>query len=153
MAPLIEIFGFLSVLLRGAILAFQSLVIGGLVFYLGTARVPDFSDAQNGIRRLVLWFAAALAITDTLFILANSAILMESAEIPFDEVTGANYFIAGSISVMSAIVIWALARRDRLRTVPVRRARPESARRAVRAAHSWPRRRPDRALPPRPAPR
>ena len=107
MARLLQIFGFLSVLFRGATLTFQSLAIGGIVFLVFVLRrtgresiLPD-SACIRWIRRS----AIALAVMQIAYVLANSLILRESADISLSEVAGANFIIAGLIAIAAAFTI------------------------------------------------
>src|SRR6267143_983201 len=117
MARLLQIFGFLSVLFRGAILTFQSLAIGGIVFLIFILRrANQESDAiKPSCLRWIQRAAIALAIMQISYVLANSLILMQSADMTFRQVSGANFVIAGAIGIASAItiVILSSARRSR----------------------------------------
>ena len=64
MAQLLQIFGFLSVLLRGATLTFQSLTIGGIVFLVFVAGPIKISADQleQGVLRWIRRAAMALAV-------------------------------------------------------------------------------------------
>jgi putative copper resistance protein D len=102
MAQLLQIFGFLSVLLRSATLAFQSFTIGGIVFLvlvLGRLQAPTFEFELSALR----WIrrsAIALAIT-YLFILISSSTL--------GEVSGANFFLASLLAIAASLTIVGLA--------------------------------------------
>src|ERR1700704_658861 len=117
MARLLHIFGFLSVLFRGAILTFQSLAIGGIVFLIFVLRrANQESDAiKPSCLRWIQRAAIALAIMQISYVLENSLILMQSADMTFRQVSGANFVIAGAIGIASAItiVILSSARRSR----------------------------------------
>ena len=101
-AQLLEIFGFLSVLLRGGVLAFNSLVLGGVAFLL---IVQPSGPAREASRRLVFRSALALAVVQALYVLADSTVLMETARLELGELVGANFFLAGSAAVCAAISI------------------------------------------------
>jgi copper resistance protein D len=107
MARLLQIFGFLSVLFRGATLTFQSLAIGGIVFLgLVLRRADEESDALK--QACFLWIrrsAIALAAMQIAYVLANSLILMQSADMSLREVSGANFVIAGTIGIFSAAAV------------------------------------------------
>ncbi len=107
MARLLQIFGFLSVLFRGAILTFQSLAVGGIVFLVFILRGanPEFGAIRHSCLRWIRRAAIALAVMQIFYVLANSLILMQSAEMTLAEVSGANFVIAGTIGVISAIAI------------------------------------------------
>jgi len=110
MLKLVNIFGYLAVLLSAAILVAQSLLLGGLIFRYWIARPhPEVAaDALEHVQALALrWFRAAaisLAIVQALYLYVNSAVLMASADIPFREVIGANFFIAASVMLCAALL-------------------------------------------------
>ena len=107
MARLLQVFGFLSVLFRGATLTFQSLAIGGILFLIVVLR-PANEDLAGLKQVCLLWIrrsAIALAVMQVSYVLANSLILMESAEMPLHEAAGANFVLAGAIGMVAAISI------------------------------------------------
>ncbi len=110
MARLLQVFGFLSVLFRGATLTFQSLAIGGIVFLIFVVRRVNENSAAlqqaclRGIRRA----ASALAAMQISYVLANSIILRQSADMSLREVAGANFVHAGAIGIVSALTVIAL---------------------------------------------
>src|SRR5580693_4540590 len=111
MARLLQIFGFLSVLFRGATLTFESLTIGGIVFLNFVAR-PE-NTQSDAIRQTCLrWIrraAVALAVMQLAYILASTLILMQSADMTLGDVSGANFVLAGILAIASALVIVALS--------------------------------------------
>ena len=111
MARLLQVFGFLSVLFRGATLTFQSLAVGGIVFLNFVVRraKEDSAALRQACLRWIRVSAIALAVMQISYVLANSLILRQSAEMPLREVLGANFVLAGLIGMVSAFTIIALA--------------------------------------------
>jgi putative copper resistance protein D len=110
MARLLQIFGFLSVLFRGATLTFQSFTVGGIVFLnfvLGRANQEnqETGAVRESCLRWIRRFALALAAMQVAYLLANSLILMESGAMTFGDVTGANFVIAGLLGIAAALTI------------------------------------------------
>lgn len=107
MARLLQIFGFLSVLFRGATLTFQSLAAGGLVFlnFILRRASPESDATQQACLRWIRRSALALAVMQLSYVLANSLILMQSADMTLADVSGANFFIAGTIGIFAALTI------------------------------------------------
>ena len=107
MARLLQVFGFLSVLFRGATLTFQSLTIGGIVFLIFVVRRAD--EDSSALRQACLrWIrrsAIALAAMQTAYLLANSLILGQSAEMSLREVAGANFVLAGLLGIAAAFSV------------------------------------------------
>jgi len=108
LAKLVNLFSLFSVLLRAGTLVFQSIILGGVLFGLWTARSsPELSPEgidriQTSTWRLLQLAAAGLAATQLFYLYVNSAVLMAVAEIPFPQVVGANFFISGCVVVVSA---------------------------------------------------
>ncbi len=110
MARLLQVFGFLSVLFRGATLTFQSLAIGGIVFLIFVVRrgQVDSAEIQQICLRWIRGSAIALASMQISYVVANSLILRQSAEMPLREVLGANFVVAGLIGIAGACTIMVL---------------------------------------------
>ena len=111
MARLLQIFGFLSVLFRGATLTFQSLTIGGIVFLNFVVRSRNLqSETVNHVcLRWIRRAAIVLALMQVAYILSSALILMQSADITLGDVSGANFVLAGVLAIVSALTIAALA--------------------------------------------
>lgn len=113
MARLLQIFGFLSVLLRGGSLTFQSLTVGGVVFLFVVLRKSGDDSAEikasglSWLRR----FALALVAMQISYLVANSLILMQSAQISLAEVSGANFVFAGALGIAASLTILVLSTR------------------------------------------
>jgi putative copper resistance protein D len=107
MARLLQVFGFLSVLFRGATLTFQSLAIGGIVFLILVVRRTD--EESSALRQACLrWIrrsAIALAVMQFSYVLANSLILGQSADMSIREVIGANFVLAGLVGIAAAFSV------------------------------------------------
>jgi copper resistance protein D len=110
MARLLQIFGFLSVLFRGATLTFESLTIGGIVFLNFVARSGGSQSEQinQACLRWIRRAAVALAVMQLAYILASTLILMQSADMTLTDVSGANFVLAGILAIASALTIAAL---------------------------------------------
>lgn len=107
MARLLQIFGFFSVLFRGATLTFQSLTVGGIVFLVFVLRSasPESDEIQRSCLRWIRRSAIALALMQLSYVLANSLILMQSADMTLADVSGANFVLAGLVGIFSAVTI------------------------------------------------
>ena len=107
MARLLQIFGFLSVLLRGASLALQSLTVGGVVFLLLVLRGSggDFEEIKDSCLGWTRRFALALITVEISYLVANAFILMQSAEIGLSDVFGANFVLAGALGLGACLAI------------------------------------------------
>ena len=105
MLQFLDLFGFLSVILRASALSLSAVVVGGVIFRFFVARGPLASGAQ----RVLIFSGFALAIVQLFYVLANSEILSASAGLPLVVVAGASYFIWGCSSAIAACTIGILA--------------------------------------------
>jgi len=108
MQQLVDLFGFLSVIMRAGTLVFQSLLLGGVVFVIWTSRQTPGDRLQNSRMQSSSWTLLRLSIVGLIlfqigYLYLNSAVLMVTAELPFRGVIGANFFISGSIVLCAAI--------------------------------------------------
>jgi copper resistance protein D len=107
MVHLIGTFGFLAVLLRAAILCFQTVSIGGILFLTIVTRTSELRTEQmlQSSWKLIRICAFALAVSHLLFVLTNSFVLTYSTDIPWQSVLEANYFWAGLVAVAAALAL------------------------------------------------
>src|SRR6516162_1863004 len=110
LVKLVDLFSFLSVVLRAGTLVCQSGLLGGVLFVLWTARASSQTSAysienvQASSWKLLRISALGLAIVQVLYLYVDSAVLMASADIPFNWVVGANFFISGCIVLVAALI-------------------------------------------------
>jgi copper resistance protein D len=109
------LFGIITVLLRAATLVFQSLVIGGIVFQRWIAAPETPEDDRRLGARVVMISAVALATTQALYLGLNTKILADSLGAGLSEIAGANFFIAGVVTIAAAVAIAYLLRSGRAR--------------------------------------
>jgi putative copper resistance protein D len=116
MALLLDIFGFLSVVLRGVVLSAQSLVIGGIVF-LGVIVGPVAerlgaagAAATARGRRLLSWSALTLACAELVFIVLECVVLAGTMDIPLGLAFGAGFARFGLVAAGAAAAITFVAR-------------------------------------------
>jgi len=117
MTRLLQIFGFFSVLFRGATLSLQSLTIGGIAFLLVVVgrSSAESETLRSAWLRWIRRAALALAVMQVVYVLANALILMQSTDMTFAQVSGATFAIAGVLASASALTIAALAGAPRSR--------------------------------------
>jgi len=117
MTLFLDVFGFLSVILRGLALAFEALVVGGAVFLVWIAR-PDDLAQDTGlvfVRRrcsaLLRGSAIGLLATQICYVTINSILLMGTSDLRWRDLIGANYFLAGVVVILVSAMFIALTRR------------------------------------------
>ena len=110
MLNLVDIFAYLSVVLRAFTLISQSFLLGGVLFLYWIARPGDgatnaqLENVQRSTWRMLRIAAFTLLIVQVAYLYVNSAVLMATAEIGISEVVGANFFLAGSVIFCAALV-------------------------------------------------
>src|SRR5713101_3208116 len=113
MALLLDVFGFLSVVLRGLVLTAQSLAIGGVAFLVLLAHPLRTELGASGAavfercRRLLLWSAIAFAALELVFVLLECLVLAGTVDISLAAAFGADFARFG----MTAAAASVLARR------------------------------------------
>ena len=111
MQQLIDVFGFLSVLLRGAEITAQSLVVGGLVYLVALVHplAADIGAPGEKLlwlgRRWVSRAALGLAIVVTIALAVDGSVLMATVDLSFTDLMGADFFITGSLTIVSALIV------------------------------------------------
>ncbi len=103
MVRLLNLFGFLAVLLRALTLSLQSLVAGGIVFGVVVLRQSDMA-AWKRCSRFVRWAAAALVVATGVYTGIDAAILRATADLTFGEIAKADFVVAGVIAMLAASV-------------------------------------------------
>jgi putative copper resistance protein D len=107
---LLEIFAFISVLLRGMTLAFEALTIGGVIFLVVIARMDASEVSAERLSRFLMVASTLLIATQIVFVGLNSVILMGSAGLTWAEVRGAGFCVAGSFTVVGAAFVGGFVR-------------------------------------------
>jgi copper resistance protein D len=116
MALLLDIFGYLTVVLRGLTLAAQSATVGGVVFLALVARPfraslgPAGDDIERRCRIALCIAALAFALAEALTILLQAAVLMGSLQIGAGEALSAGFAEADFVVLAAALVIAGLSR-------------------------------------------
>jgi putative copper resistance protein D len=120
-ADVLGLFGLIAVLLRAAILCFQTIAVGGIIFLLVVARASRFSQESwfDLTRRLIRWSALALAFAQFSFVISNTFVLTSSADVSIGQAVGANYVIAGALGVVAGLVVFFRLSSPRSRSTPV----------------------------------
>ncbi|MDB5406670.1 MAG: copper resistance protein [Rhodospirillales bacterium] len=111
MALLLDLFGFLSVVLRGLTITAQSLTIGGILF-LSLVAWPfrkALGDAGGEIltrcRRVAGWSAVGFAVMAFLSALIEAAILADTVGLSFGETIGAGFVRDAATIILAAAAI------------------------------------------------
>jgi len=108
-AQLLDIFGFVSVLLRGLILAFEAITVGGVIFLVCIVRaVPTRIPRLESLLRV---FAALLAAAEFCSVAATATVLVNTTDVTWAEAATAGFALAGALIILGALIVAATARR------------------------------------------
>jgi copper resistance protein D len=112
---LIDLFGYLSIIVHGLTILAQSMALGGVLFLVLLAR-PLLRSIGTGVprrtARLAAWSAVALAVTETMTVALQAAVLMGTLDIGIVMTLTANAALAGIVKIVaSATLAWLLFRR------------------------------------------
>jgi len=105
------VYAYLAVIFRAAILIFQSLILGGVIFIAYALRqAPDTSSLKvAAVRaksvRLLRLSGFCLAAAQALCLLVNCRVLISGAGLSIADVIGANFVIAASIAIGSGLLV------------------------------------------------
>jgi copper resistance protein D len=108
MVELLGIFSFLVVLLRALTLCFQTVAVGGILFLILVARSPELRPETLLLPswKLIRWSALGLALSQLLFVMANSMVLMSSTDLAIVDVLGANFVVAGMLAIAAGLALF-----------------------------------------------
>ena len=111
MELLIDLFGYLSIVVHGLTILAQSLALGGVFFLALLARplAPRLGIAgaavQSGCIRLVAWSAVALLGCEATTVALQTAVLVGTVDLPVSNVLTAEFAVAGIIKMAIAALI------------------------------------------------
>jgi putative copper resistance protein D len=110
MADLLGMFGFLVVLLRAAILVFQTILVGGVIFLSFVASNDSLrpEELTRPAWKFIRWSGVGFALCQIAFLIVNSLVLGNSTDISIREMLGANFAIAGIVGIVAslAVALW-----------------------------------------------
>jgi putative copper resistance protein D len=110
MADLLGMFGFLVVLLRAAILVFQTILVGGVIFLCFVASNDSLrpEELTRPAWKFIRWSGVGFALCQIVFLIVNSLVLGNSTDISIREMLGANFAIAGIVGIVAslAVALW-----------------------------------------------
>ena len=110
MTLLVDLFGYLSIVLHGLVIVAQSMAVGGALFLLALARpfAAGLPDGVGLVRRtagIAAWSALALAVGEAVTVAMQVAVLMATLELPASGVIGASFAVAGLVKMAAALLL------------------------------------------------
>lgn len=124
MALLVDIFGYLSVILHGFVIVTQSMTLGGLLFLMLllhplSPRLTHGDALEQRVARLTRWSAWGLLLAELATTALQVSVLMSTVDLPFGNVMQASFAVAGSIKMLCALTIaLSLGQRTMARALP-----------------------------------
>ncbi|MCW5750124.1 MAG: CopD family protein [Alphaproteobacteria bacterium] len=116
MELLVDIFGFVSILLHGAATTLQSVALGGTCVLLALA-LPlraelgaAFGQIERGARRITMACAFGLVLVALVNMLLKSLVVMGTASLGWLDLVGANFVNASLIKIAAALALGLLCR-------------------------------------------
>lgn len=113
MTLLVDLFGYLSIVLHGLVIVAQSMAVGGALFLLGlalpfAATLPDGAGLVRRTAGIAAWSALALAAGEAITVAMQVAVLMATLELPLSGVVGASFAVAGLVKMVAALLLAAV---------------------------------------------
>lgn len=122
MELLVDLFGYLSIVVHGLTILAQSVALGGIVFFALLARPlaprlgPPGGVILTGTARIAAWAALALLGAEAATVALQSAVLVDTVGLSTPEVLSAEFAVAGLVKAAVAGVIAVLLFRGRSRS-------------------------------------
>ncbi len=117
MSRLVDLIGYLGILLHGLVIVSQSVALGGAVFLVFLARPYGGVLGPALLRRLTLlaaWSAVALIGVEIVNVGLQVAVLVNTVDLPVGNVLRANFALAGMLKTCAAlglaVLLWREAR-------------------------------------------
>src|SRR5271156_3884250 len=111
MALLLDLFGYLSVIVHGLTIVAQSMALGGALFLVALARPFERelgrtgAEIRRGTRRIAFWSAVALVLAEGVTLALQGAVLIGTVNVDIGGVLGAEFAIYSLIKIGAAIVL------------------------------------------------
>ncbi len=117
MSHLVDLIGYLGILLHGLVIVSQSMALGGMLFLVALARPFAAQIGPDVLRRtawIAAWSAAALVTIEVVNVGLQTAVLVVTVDLPVSNVLQANFALAGIIKTVAAaclaLLLWRGAR-------------------------------------------
>ncbi|HQT77340.1 MAG: copper resistance protein [Rhodospirillales bacterium 20-64-7] len=111
MELLVDLFGYLSIVVHGLTILSQSMALGGALFLALLARpfAPRLGfvgqDIATGTARIAGWAALGLLASEAITVALQTAVLTETVDLPVLNVLSANFAVAGLVKTGAAALM------------------------------------------------
>jgi putative copper resistance protein D len=111
MDRLVDLIGYLGILLHGLVIVSQSMALGGMLFLVLLARPFAAQIGPDVVRRtaaIAAWSAIALVAVEVLNVGLQTAVLVTTLDLPVSNILQANFAVAGILKTIAAATLAAL---------------------------------------------
>jgi putative copper resistance protein D len=112
---LVDLIGYVAILLHGLAIVSQSMALGGMLFLILLARPFAGTLGRDIARRtagIAAWSAVALVAIELLTTGLQTAVLVSTLDLPVSNILQANFAVAGLVKSAAAVVLAALLWRN-----------------------------------------
>ncbi len=114
MSRLVDLIGYLGILLHGLVIVSQSMALGGMLFLVCLARPFAGAVGPDVLRRtagIAAWSALSLVGVELVNVALQTAVLVTTVDLPVLNVLQANFAVAGIVKMLAAAALAVLLRR------------------------------------------
>ena len=112
MSRLVDLIGYVGILLHGLVIVSQSMALGGVLFLVLLARpfAAQLGPVVGRTAAIAAWSAVALVGVEVVNVALQTAVLVTTVDLPVGNVLGANFAVAGIIKTAAAgalaLLLW-----------------------------------------------
>lgn len=121
MSLLVDLFGYLGIILHGCAIVAQSMALGGALFLVFVARrYADVlgADIARRTARIAAWSALALVAVEAINVTLQTLVLIATLDLPAGKILLANFALSGILksaaAILLAVLLWRNAPAPRL---------------------------------------
>jgi putative copper resistance protein D len=105
MELLVDLFGYLSIVVHGVTILSQSMALGGVLFLVLLARPLNLPDIAAGTARIAGYAAIALLLSEVATVALQTAVLVDTVDLSVRDALTADFAIAGLIKALAAALL------------------------------------------------
>ncbi len=118
MSLLVDVFGYLDIILHGLVIVGQSMMVGSVLFIVCLARpfehrLPEGSEIVRRTARLGAWSAVFFIVCEALALGLQLSVLHTTLDLPLAALIPANFALAGLMEIAAAAMLAAALFRER----------------------------------------
>nr|WP_294507916.1 CopD family protein [uncultured Rhodopila sp.] len=108
MELLVDLFGYLSIVIHGLTILSQSAALGGVLFLVLLARPLNSPEIAAGTARIAGYAAIGLLVSQAAGVALQTAVLTDTVDLDVWNVLTAEFAVAGAVKVVAALLLAAL---------------------------------------------